>query len=671
MHKLRYRQIHLDFHTSEAISGIGAAWDKAHWQKTLSDAHVNVVNCFATCHHGWSYYPTMIGMMHPHLDFDLTRAQYDACREIDVAAQLYITVGVNNMVARAHPEWRAVNAGGTYYGWEPSPVKPGFHMLCFGSPYLDYVCDEIKEVATLFPEGAGLWLDIIHKADCCCSWCTDGMAELGLDAEKPADRWKYADIVLDNYYQKTLAAVRSVHPTMPIFQNSGHVQRGERRFFSYVTHLELESLPTWGWGYDHFPMSAKYAKLSGLDFLGMTGKFHTTWGEFGGFKHPNALRYECAAMLAYGGKCSVGDQLHPSGKLDESTYRIIGEAYSEVEAKEPWCEDSVNIADIAILSSVAVNPSHPREDPADTGASRVLLEGHFLFDIIDSEMDLAVYKLIILPDDVIVDDALKANLDEYLAAGGKLLLTGKSGLDTEGKPLFDIGAEIAGESEFELDFILPAGGLRPEFVDSPFVVYATYPRIKVTGGESLGEVYAPYFNRTYKHFCSHQHAPARPQASGYDCGVRNGSVMYLPMPIFTLYGSWGAVTYKQFALNCIKQMLGEDISLRSNIPSTARVTLTEQPGEKRYVLHLLHANIITRGESKVQGFGVNSKMEVIEDLLPLHDVRVSLSLPKPVERVTLEPQGVELAFSAEDGRVDLAVDSFKCHQMVALHTGQA
>ena len=81
-------------------------------------------------------------------------------------------------------------------------------------------------------------------------------------------------------------------------------------------------------------MSAAYCRNLGLDFLGMTGKFHTTWGEFGGIKHPNALRYECAAMLANGSKCSVGDQLHPDGELDESTYELIGKAYAEVEQKE-------------------------------------------------------------------------------------------------------------------------------------------------------------------------------------------------------------------------------------------------------------------------------------------------------------------------------------------------
>ena len=38
-----------------------------------------------------------------------------------------------------------------------------------------------------------------------------------------------------------------------------------------------------------FPFSARYCQGLGVDYLGMTGKFHGSWGEFGGFKHPNAL----------------------------------------------------------------------------------------------------------------------------------------------------------------------------------------------------------------------------------------------------------------------------------------------------------------------------------------------------------------------------------------------
>ncbi len=662
-----YRQIHLDFHTSEHIPGIASAWDKRHWQETLKRGHVNGVNVFAVCHHGWSYYNTQVGQRHPHLTpgLDLTRAMLDACHEVGVHTQVYLTVGVNNRVAREHSEWRAINQHGGYYGWSQRPTEPGFHMLCFNTPYLDFVCDEVRELGRLFPDTDGFWLDIIHKAQCFCPWCMASMVKLGLDPKNEADIARHADIVLQNYYKRTLAALREVHPTMLLTQNSGHVVRGDRRFLEHVTHLELESLPTWGWGYDDFPMSAKYCRLTGMEFLGMTGKFHTTWGEFGGFKHPNALRYECAAMLAYGAKCSVGDQLHPDGKLDESTYAIIGEAYAEVEAKEPWCEGTRNVADVGLLSAVALDPEHKRGNDSDVGATRMLLEGHILFDMLDAEMDFKPYKLLMVPDEAVVSPALKRKLDAYLAKGGKILFTGRSPLDEKGKLLFDVGAEVVGESAFSLDYILPLPELRPSFVQSPMIMYSRYPRVKVTTGTSLGDVVEPYFERAWNHFCSHQHAPQRREVSGYACGVEKGGLMWLPMEACQAYRKMGPVAHKAFVLACVRRLLGTGIGLRATLPSTARVTLTEQPQQKRLVLHLLHGNQVQRGGLHQTHMG-SMVMEVIEDLTPCCDVRISLRLGRPVTRVTLEPQGKEIPFHMEEGRLVFEIDRFTCHQMVAL-----
>jgi hypothetical protein len=662
-----FRQIHLDFHTSEQIPGIGSAWDKQHWQETLRRGHVNSINIFAVCHHGWSYYNTQVGRRHPGLaeGFDLTRAQFDACREVGIRTQIYLTVGVNNRVAREHSEWRCINRNGGYYGWSQRPIDAGFHQLCFNTPYLNFVCDEVRELGRLFPETDGLWLDIIHKPLCYCRCCMASMQQQGLDPMVEADVARHADRVLQNYYRKTLAALREVHPTMRLTQNSGHVTRGDRRFLQHVTHLELESLPTWGWGYDHFPVLAKYCRLTGLEFLGMTGKFHTTWGEFGGFKHPNALRYECAAMLAYGAKCSVGDQLHPDGRLDESTYAIIGAAYAEVEAKEPWCGDSRNVADIGLLSAVATDPAHQAGEDADIGATRMLLEGHLLFDILDSAMDFSPYKLLLVPDQACIDSTLQAKLNAFLARGGRLLLAGRSALGADGAPLFDVGAEIAAESRFSLDYILPIPELRPGFVDSPLIMYCQYPRLRVTTGKALGEVIEPYFERAWNHFCSHQHAPQRRQGTGWACGVEKGGVAWLPMDICAAYRKWGQVTTKDFMLACIRRMLGNDNSLESNLPATARVSLTEQPAENRHVLHLLHANLVQRGGLQQTHMGPMI-MEVIEDLTPCCDVRVSLRLARPIRRVTLEPQDEEIPFLRNGDRVEIELAQFTCHQMVAL-----
>jgi hypothetical protein len=493
------------------------------------------------------------------------------------------------------------------------------------------------------------------------------MEKRGLDAGKAEDRQAFAREALEKYYRETTAAARCDNPNMPVFHNSGHVAKGNRDVLKYFSHLELESLPTGGWGYDHYPLSAKYAMQTGFDVLGMTGKFHTTWGEFGGFKHPNALRYECAAMLAFGSKCSVGDQLHPNGKMDPSTYKIIGAAYSEVEAKEAWCDNVKSVTDIAVLSS----ESETGDRNPDTGAGRVLLEDHFLFDLIDRNVDFNQYKMLVLPDVIQVDDDLESKVNAYLKQGGKLLLTGKSGLKKDGSGFaFNIGAEFDGESPYQPDYLQPDEELAISFVESPLVMYTKSQQVRATSGEVLANIKNPYFNRTWQHFCSHQHAPDA-ELSEYAAAVRNENILYLAHPVFTQYYGMGAVAYREYISKAIRNLLANDERLTTNMPSTARVSLMEQPDENRYVLHLLYANTIARGAPVTfspEGYVNPGKpVEVIEELLPLRDVEVEIQLPKTIKRMTFEPQGQEIPFTQENGLVKIKVDEFSCHQMVVLH----
>lgn len=671
MHHLRFRQIHLDFHTGAKIPGIGLAFDKDEWQATLRAANVNSVTLFAKCHHGWHYHFTQKGYFHPNLSFDLLRSQFDACKEINVNAPIYLSAGYDSAALTEHPEWSwlAVNPENLATSL-PSTIKPGFRRACFHSPYTEYLAEQIKETLQLFPNCDGIFLDIVKQFPCGCVHCLKVMRENGLNPLNEQDRQTCARMAMERYYQLTAQAASQINAEMPLFHNSGHLTPGKREILrKYFSHLELESLPTGGWGYDHFPMAAKYAQTLQFDFLGMTGKFHTTWGEFGGYKHRNALRYECAAMLAFGAKCSVGDQLHPCGKLDESTYDLIAPAYTEVAAKEPWCDHVTNVAQIGLLTKAAVEGSEARDIAGDIGAGRVLLEGHFLFDVIDLEADFNQYRLLILPDDVTVTCALKARLDKYLEKGGRLLLTGKSGLGSDGQFLFDIGAEFRGSSRFCPDYVLYSNGLQPAGIRSPMVMYLTSQRLQVTTGTSLGDIYDPYFNRSdYLHFSSHQHTPYQLEPSGYAAGVKKGSIMYLAHPVFTIYRGWGNVPMANFLRKAVRMALGEQ-EIRTNLPSTARLSLMDQPASRRSILHLLYANTVVRG-GHLQADGVSSRgpIEVIEDLLPLHNVRVSIKPRRPIKRITLEPQGGTVLYETdENGRICFRVDSFTCHQMVVLH----
>ena len=205
------------------------------------------------------------------------------------------------------------------------------------------------------------------------------------------------------------------------------------------------------------------------------------------------------------------------------------------------------------------------------------------------------------------------------------------------------------------------------YLDDP--MYMPSQRIKATKGKSLGQIYDPYFNRTFEHFCSHQHAPARSELSGFDCGMHNGNILYLAHPVFSIYRGLGAVAYKEYIINALNLLLAEPI-IKVNLPSTGRVTLMKQKGQGRYVLHLLYANTINRGgPMELSGgtvSGKTSSVEVIDELLPLCDVKVLLSVPEKVGSVICVPDGDELEFSQKAGCVEFVLPRLQCHQMIEI-----
>ena len=174
---MRFRQIHLDFHTSPLIPGIGEKFNKKEWQEILKRAEVDSITLFAYCHHGYAYYNTKVGERHPHLSFDLLRAQIDACKEININTPVYLTAGISSYASEKHPEWGEIDPHGKIY----DPLCPHFLKMCFNSPYLDFLCDAIREVTTLFPEANGIFTDIIFQGQCSSRHCLAGMLEQGLD----------------------------------------------------------------------------------------------------------------------------------------------------------------------------------------------------------------------------------------------------------------------------------------------------------------------------------------------------------------------------------------------------------------------------------------------------------------------------------------------------------
>ncbi len=657
---MRFRQVHLDFHTSEAIPNIGAEFSAAQFQEQLRRGCVDSITVFSKCHHGWAYHPSEANETHPHLAFDLLGAQIEAAHAAGVKTPVYLSAGLDEKEARRHPEWLLRNRDDRT-NWTDSFLKPGYHQFCMNTPYLDILVAQIEEVAERY-DADGIFLDIVGVRPCLCHSCLAALQAEGRDPEDPAAVLNLAERVYAEYARRTNAAVHTHKPGLPVFHNGGHLRRGRRDLAHLNTHLELESLPTGGWGYDHFPLSARYAATLGMDYLGMTGKFHTTWGEFGGFKHPNALRYEAALSLAMGAKCSVGDQLHPSGRMDPATYALIGAAYGETAEKEAWCEGAVPIANVALLSLEAAGQEHAGQDQAgytgksDAGAVRMLLEGHLLFDVVDTEADFRRYKVLVLPDYLRLTPALEAKIKAFVSGGGQVFASGESGLDEAGEAFaLDFGVRWAGLSDFRPSYFRPGWTPAP-LEQTSFVLYAPSQKIKVVGKDTavLGHREEPYFNREWRHFSSHQHTPGTRQEAGPGL-VRGPDGIYFAWAVFEDYAAKGSLICRKIVEHALHLLLPQP-TLTTDLPAQGVTTLTEQPNSGRYIHHLLYASPVRRGDS----------IDVVEDLIPLTDIHVSLRLPRPVSRVSLAPQGTDLPFSRDGESVSYVLPRLECHQMVVL-----
>lgn len=657
----RSRQIHLDFHTSELLPSIGAAFDKGEFQEALRIGHVNHINLFGKCHHSWSYYPTRVGTRHPNLEFDLLGRQIEACHEIGVTAPIYVTGGWSAADAEQHPEWCMRTIDGDFVaepvwpsGVSPEAAKPTFQWkeMCVTGEYHELMVAQTEEICRDFPVD-GLWYDIYrpHKL-CYCTRCRAGMAQKHIDITDIRAVEAYRAEVITTHAQELVRVITGYHPEASVFFNGvtalERPQNFRHRVFAVNTKNDLEDLPTtWG-GYDKLPLRAKIFHREKKPIVAMSGKFHTAWGEFGGFKDPEAMRFEAASMIAYGAGCNVGDHLHPLGKMDRSTYERIGHAYSYVETIEEYGVGGVPVASLGVWASYEIE--------ADEGLVRMLLEEQIDFDVVAAGDDLSRYETIIVPSLRGILDGAEKEVTGFVEHGGKLIVLGEGLLAADGG-VVDIpsGAETVARSTFDVDYTVyrgpasvPADDATGEAlrrpIDLPVTPFLNYqPALQYTlrpGCEFLATLEDPYFPRTYGRYCGHQNTPNRPGSNGSPAMWRYGEVVVFAHSLDRMYYHNGAKVHRDLFATALR-MLHPSPMVEVSLPSLGRVSLLHQREHSRYVAHLLYGPPIPRGGCLV-----------IEDLPVQYDTTVRLRVPESIRRVVLIPDRKELAIAEASGGGD-------------------
>lgn len=651
---LPFRHIHLDFHTSPAIVGVGSQFNAAEFAETLKTAHVDSITIFAKCHHGMAYYPTKVGFQHPHLKFDLLGEMIEACHRQKIVTPVYISTLYDQRAWRSHGEWRALLPDGREDGHRghAGPMVAELGRLCINTHYADYV-DAMAEEVTASYDVDGLFYDnfIYGPEGCSCPACMAERKKLGMDSTKREDRIRHMHLVMDRAMQRFAGIVKSRRPHATVFINGPATLRQQPVFLRsaarYETHIEIESLPGGAWGYSYYPMAARRLRNLGLETRGMTGAFHRSWGDFGSVRNQAALDYECFRMLAEANMCSVGDHLHPSGKLNAITYDRIGRTYRSIEEKEPWCKGARAVTEIASL--ITYEGENGAE--SDRGVAAMLTQLRMQHDFIDREADFEQYRVLFLPDSHRVDEELRGKLQRYLDSGGRIVLSDQSGLDTGGeKFVLPVGAVYVSPWQHDSQYLEVVGKEQDGLPPMVEICYETGSAVKAAPGASvLARCWRPYFDTTYLHFQVEQTPPWQP--TEFAAVVATNSTLYFAAPLFRTYDRYAYAFDRDLLGRCLRRLLPDPL-IHADGPSTLEVTVTEQQG--RMIVHLLNYLPQRRGLN----------MDVVEDVIPLQNIKLALRSARRPGKAYLAPQKKALPLEYSRGYVSVTVPTVTGHQMV-------
>lgn len=650
MHKPKYA-LFFDNHTMAACPDVGTDFNADEFAGRISDCVVDFVGFHAKCNQGFCYYDTKIGIKHPSLKRDMFGEMVAACQSRNIAVAAYLNCGLSNEDAIRHLEWNTVSPKGEILqpaiygiGW----VSPYIRTMCLNSPYRDYLISLILEVAHKYPV-AGFLLDSLSGFPCICPTCIREMKERGVNWRDTVEVQKFARLSALRLAEDIAVSVRQASKDYLLYflgiNASDNVRIG--------SYLECECLPTYPcWGYDYLPIMSHHLRtLTGDDrpILNMTGRFYA-WGDFGSLRPQAGIEYDAYYGIANGMRPNIGGHIHPRGSTQGAIFDRLQAVYSKMQLNEEWYSGAVNLTEIAVIST-----GIPSKTSSLIGITRMLSELKMQFDIVNIGTDFNKYKLLVLPDDVLLSPETAAKIKEFLDAGKAVISTGYSGLDLEKKNFLlekELGIKYIGECPFDPAFFQPMPQLNNNLPEIPLALYKLGIEVSADSSTEVAAVLVkPYFNREWDGVYSNFYLPPD-KVTDLPFVTFNGNLAHISSPIFSAYYELASVDLRTLFANVLSRLLPEPLVKVSGLPSFGKATVTAQ--EERRMVHLINYVPELRGKS-----------EIVEESLRAVNVKISLRHDGQIpSQVYLAPERQKLPLEINGNYAELTIPGMCGYQLV-------
>ncbi len=614
-----------------------------------------------------------------------------------------------------HPEWRRIATNTTEIPQIDMKKFPHGGMLCLLGPYGDFMTDVLVEIVTQYPDVSAFSFDGLHYGGVCyCQHCRENYrkdakaeipnANMNDSAFRRYQHW--ADRKMEGMVQKMQSRLKAVNPNIALVTWSTNAGRFGH-FLSIPRNMParmnlLFDAPDQEFWCDETNRGTTIVPAFANAYIWATTNHRIAFSEPYILSHgnpygrdsfpPHEIQRRMMLALTYGATPSIA--VAQPANLQKDLYDCM----DEVQKRKGWLTHKKPEPWGAIVMSDNTRNFYGRSAgeveerylSSVLGTFRMAVEEHLPFCVINdwnlNAADLSKFKVLVLPNTACLDDSQVGAIDEYVRQGGGLVAS----LDTS---MFDefgdarkdfalsgvLGVHFQGtpkqkdqKEEIDVNF---AQGIGPDYWKKRKGIFDF--RQEATSFLNQGKMitYVGPHSVTFKGPAVSVKTEPGTSVVGH-MRVKGDSGAELPAIVTRPYGK-GRVVYCAAGLDAAyylysypyQRLLLKHAALwAGSAPPPIAVeapmcvhaqTMRQTKEGERLVVHLFN-DINTSAHHALPVDDVPLREEVV----PIHDIKVTFENSYRLGRIHLEPGGLELKGTQTPAGTTVIVPRLNVHSMV-------
>lgn len=667
----------------------------------------------------YAYYDSkLLKRRSPHVPLGKLERDLAEYKKLGVRILGVYPPSLQSEVYELHPEWRRIATNTATIPLVDLKKHPYGGMLCLLGPYGDYFIALLAEILTNYPAVDAFSFDGLHYGGVCyCKHCRDNYrrdagAEIpNADMNDPAFRryQHWADRRLEDLVRRMQTRLKGIKPEVALVTWSTNAGRFGH-FLSIPRNMParlnlLFDAPDQEFWLDETNRGTTIVPAFANAYVWATTNHRVAFSEPYILSHgnpygkdsfpPHEILRRMLLALTYGAAPSIA--VAQPAHLQQELYHCL----DEVQRRKPWLTHKRPEPWAALVMSDNTRNFYGRSAgqvesrylASVFGAFRTAVEEHLPVTVINdwnlNDVDLARYKVLILPNTACLDDAQTSAIERFVRSGGGLVasldtslfdeygtarpnfaLAPVFGVDyrslpdaKEVSPQIDVNfAQSIGPDYWEkrkniFDFklesasILNVGRMKTYVADLPVTFKGAAVRVRT--------------NTSAAKVSGTLRVKADPNSSSMPGVVHHtygkGRVVYFAAGFDAAYYLY-PYPYQRVALrHAIDWAASAPQPVRIAAPMCVHATVMRQTkaGAERLIVHLF-SDLNTTAHHALPVDDVPLREEVV----PIHGIQVTFGRDYRISRIRLEPNGIDLPLTPSPAGTTITVPRLDVHTLI-------